>query len=64
MKLTTEENIADAMLEALDALSDKNLAALKEAFDSGTIADARGLIKMIYREIESQVRYRDGAKFE
>lgn len=64
MKLTTEENIADALLEALDDLSDKNLAALKEAFDSGMIADARGLIKMIYREIESQVRYRDGAKFE
>lgn len=64
MKLTTEENIADALLEALDDLSDKNLAALKEAFDSGPIADARGLIKMIYREIESQVRYRDCAKFE
>ena len=64
MKLTTEENIADAMLEALDDLSDKNLAALKEAFDSGMIADAHRLIKMIYREIESQVRYRDSAKFE
>ena len=64
MKLTTEENIADALTEALDDLSDENLAALKEAFDSGPIIDARKLIKMIYREIESQMRYRDSVKFE
>lgn len=62
--MTTEENIAAALTEALDDLSDENLEALKEAFDSGPIADARRLIKMIYREINGQMRYRNDAGIE
>jgi hypothetical protein len=58
MKYTTEDQIADTFMEALDDLSDKNLEALKEAFDSGPILDPRGLVKMLYNEILSQTRYR------
>ncbi len=59
MKYTTEDNIADNFMEALDDMSDKHLEALKEAFDSGPILDPRGLIKMLYNEINSQFRYRN-----
>ena len=57
-KYQTEELIADTFMEVLDDLSDKHLEALKEAFDSGPINDPRGLIKMLFNEICSQVRYR------
>jgi hypothetical protein len=59
MKYTTEDNIADNFMEALDDMSDEHLEALKEAFDSGPILDPRGLIKMLYNEINSQFRYRN-----
>jgi len=59
VKYTTENNIADNFMEALDDLSDVHLEALKEAFESGPILDPRGLIKMLYNEINSQLRYRN-----
>lgn len=57
-KYSTEERIADTFIEALDDLSDHNLEALREAFDSGPITDPRNLIKMLFREVLDQVRYR------
>ena len=59
MKYTTEDKIADTFMEALDDLSDTHLEDLKEAFDSGPILDPRGLIKMLYSELNSQIRYRN-----
>ncbi len=57
-KYSTEELIADTFMEALDDLSDKHLEALKEAFDSGPIVNPQAVIRMMYKEVLSQIRYR------
>lgn len=62
--MKTEDIIADTLTEALDDLSDRNLEALRAAFDSGPINDPRLLIRYIYQEIDSQMRYRAGCGIE
>lgn len=57
-KYPTEELIADTFMEVLDDLSDKHLEALKEAFDSGPIVNPQAVIRMMYKEVLSQIRYR------
>ena len=62
--MTTEDNISAAFEEALDDLSDKNLEALRNAFQSGPIRNPGKLISYLFRDVLDQIRYRSGDGLE
>lgn len=54
------DDLTDTFAEAFDELSDKSLERLLAVFGAVPISNSAEVIRIIYRELDSQKRYREG----
>lgn len=54
------DDLADTFAESFDELSDKSLERLLAVFDSDRPLDPAKVLRILYYELDSQKRYREG----